>query len=99
MPSEEELVTKANAAFYRAFDSLDIKRKEQVCAKAEHIECGHPDWRDLKGWDAVMDNRKRIFENTPAIQFTHTDMSIKIHGTLAWVTLYENLNSNVEGQN
>jgi ketosteroid isomerase-like protein len=72
---------------------------EQVWAKAVHIECGHPGWRVLRGWDAVMESWKRIFENTPAIQFMLTDMSVQVHGTLAWVTLYENLNSKVEGQN
>ena len=41
MTSEEELVTKANEAFYRAFESLDIKNMEKVWAKAVHVECGH----------------------------------------------------------
>ena len=98
MSNEEELVTKANEAFYRAFESLDIKKMEQVWAKAVHIECGHPGWRVLRGWDAVMESWKRIFENTPAIQFMLTDLSVQIHGTVAWVTLYENLNSKLEGQ-
>ena len=69
---------------------------ERVWAKAVHVECGHPGWRVLRGWDAVMESWKRIFENTPAIQFMLTDISI--HGTMAWVTLYENLNSKLEGQ-
>ncbi len=46
----------------------------------------------------MMESWKRIFENTPAIQFMLSDVSIQINGTLAWVTLYENLNSKVEGQ-
>jgi ketosteroid isomerase-like protein len=99
MASEEDLVTKANEAFYRAFESLDIKQMEQVWAKAAPIECGHPGWRILRGWDAVMESWKRIFENTPAIQFMLSDVSVRIHGTVAWVTLYENLNSKLEGQN
>ena len=98
MPTEEELVKQANEAFYRAFESLDIKQMEKVWAKAVHIQCGHPGWRVLRGWDAVMESWKRIFENTPAIQFMLTDVSIQTHGMLAWVTLYENLNSKLEGQ-
>ena len=74
------------------FRKLDIKNMEKVWAKAVHVECGHPGWRVLRGWDAVMESWKRIFENTPAIQFMLTDISIQIHGTMAWVTLYENLN-------
>jgi ketosteroid isomerase-like protein len=98
MSSEEELVAKANEAFYRAFESLNIKEMEKIWAKSAPIECGHPGWRVLRGWEAVMESWRRIFENTPAIQFMLTDVSIHIHGTLAWVTLYENLNSKMEGQ-
>ena len=98
MSTDEELVTKANTAFYRAFESLDINNMERVWAKDAQIECGHPGWRILRGWDAVMESWKRIFENTPAIQFMLTDVSVQVHGRVAWVTLYENLNSKLEGQ-
>lgn len=98
MSTDEELVTKANTAFYRAFESLDINNMEKVWAKTAHVECGHPGWRILRGWDAVMESWRRIFENTPSIQFMLTDVSVQIHGPVAWVTLYENLNSKLEGQ-
>jgi ketosteroid isomerase-like protein len=45
-----------------------------------------------------MESWRRIFENTPAIRFLLTHVSIEIRGSLAWVTLYENLHSSVEGQ-
>ena len=61
MNEEERQVAKANESFYRAFESLDIKKMEQVWAKAVHVECGHPGWRVLRGWDAVMESWKRIF--------------------------------------
>ncbi|HVO92185.1 MAG TPA: nuclear transport factor 2 family protein [Terriglobales bacterium] len=99
MTAEEEAVTKANEGFYRAFESLDIKRMEAVWTKDAEIQCGHPGWRLLRGWDAVMESWRRIFENTPAIQFMLTDVSVQVHDNLAWVTLYENLNSSLEGQN
>jgi ketosteroid isomerase-like protein len=46
-----------------------------------------------------MESWRRIFENTPSIRFLLTDVSIAMRGSLAWVTLYENLHSSVEGQN
>jgi ketosteroid isomerase-like protein len=98
MSADEKLVSEANEAFYRAFESLDIKRMESVWAKDEPIECGHPGWRILRGWNPVMESWRRIFENTPAIQFMLTDVSIQIRDDLAYVTLYENLNSSVQGQ-
>jgi ketosteroid isomerase-like protein len=99
MQTDEQEVAKANENFYRAFESLDIKQMEKVWAKESHIQCGHPGWRIIRGWDLVMESWRRIFENTPAIRFSLTDISIEIRGSLAWVTLYENLTSSVEGKN
>jgi len=99
MNREEQDVAKANENFYRAFESLDVKEMEKIWAAGDKVQCGHPGWRMLRGWNAVMESWRCIFENSPAIRFTLTDVSIEIQGALAWVTLYENLNSSVEGQN
>ena len=98
MTADEQEVANANLAFYRAFESLDIKHMESLWVKDGEIQCGHPGWRILRGWKPVMESWRRIFENTPSIHFTLTDVKIEIHGELAWVTLYETLNSTVEGQ-
>ena len=99
MNQEQQEVTKANESFYHAFESLDIKKMESVWAKDAEIQCGHPGWRILRGWQPIMESWRRIFENTPAIRFMLTDVSVEVQGEFAWVTLYENLNSSLEGQN
>ena len=99
MTPEQQEVAKANESFYRAFESLDIKRMEAVWDRNDAIQCGHPGWRILRGWQAVMESWRAIFENTPQIRFLLTDVTIEVRGALAWVTLSENLNSSVEGQN
>jgi ketosteroid isomerase-like protein len=99
MTDDEQEVANANLAFYHSFESLDIKRMEAVWAKDADIQCGHPGWRILRGWGPVMESWKRIFENTPSMKFTLTDLKIEVHGDIAWVTLYENLNSSIQGQN
>ena len=96
--TDEQEVAQANAGFYRAFETLKIEAMEQVWAKDTDIQCGHPGWRILRGWGPVMESWKRIFANTPSMQFTLTDVNIQIIGAIAWVTLYENLNSSIEGQ-
>ncbi len=98
MTPEQEAVAQANQSFYRAFETLKIEAMEEVWAKDADIQCGHPGWRILRGWGPVMESWKRIFENTPAVQFTLTDVRIEVSGELAWVTLYENLASSIEGQ-
>jgi ketosteroid isomerase-like protein len=99
MTQDEKDVAKANESFYSAFESLNVQQMESVWAKDAGIQCGHPGWRILRGWKPVMESWQRIFENTPQIRFMLTDVSIEVHGELAWVTLYENLNSSLEGQN
>jgi len=99
MTQDEKDVAKANESFYSAFESLNVQQMESVWAKDAEIQCGHPGWRILRGWKPVMESWQRIFENTPQIRFMLTDVSIEVHGELAWVTLYENLNSSLEGQN
>jgi ketosteroid isomerase-like protein len=98
MDENEKKVRDANEAFYRAFESLDIKEMENVWSRDSQIQCGHPGWRMLCGWDAVMESWRGIFENTPSMRLTLTDVAVEIRGNLAWVTLYENLNSFFEGQ-
>lgn len=99
MTSEEQAVARANEDFYQAFESLDLKRMEGVWAPDRDIQCGHPGWRILRGWKPVMESWRQIFENTPQIRFMLTDVAVEVRGELAWVTLYENLNSSLEGQN
>jgi ketosteroid isomerase-like protein len=98
MRADTKQVAEANQSFYRAFESLNIKEMEKVWARGGDIQCGHPGWRILRGWDAVMESWRRIFENTPAIRFMVTDVAIEVRGNVAWVTLCENLNSSLEGQ-
>lgn len=99
MNREEQEIAKANESFYRAFESLDVGEMEKVWAAGDNIQCGHPGWRMLRGWNAVMESWRAVFANTPQIRFNLADVSIEIRGALAWVTLYENMNSSVEGQN
>lgn len=98
MADDKQEVAKANEEFYRAFETLKIEEMEKVWAKNTEIQCGHPGWRVLRGWGPVMESWKRIFGNTPSMQFTLTDVKVEVRGEIAWVTLYENLTSSIQGQ-
>jgi ketosteroid isomerase-like protein len=98
MADELEAVVRANEAFYRAFETLKIEEMEKIWAKDSEVQCGHPGWRILRGWGPVMESWKRIFENTPSMKFTLTDVKVEVRSDLAWVTLYENLNSTIAGE-
>ena len=94
----EDPVKEVNQRFYEAFESLDIKRMEGIWLREDYIKCVHPGWALLSGWDAVMESWRRIFENTEQMRFTLTDVQVRVQDGLAWVTLYENLASRLQGQ-
>lgn len=95
MGQEEAEVYKANEAFYKAFESLDIKEMEKIWLRESHIQCIHPGWGCLRGWEHVMGSWRRIFENTQEIRFMLTEVRVEIRDSLAWVTLYENISTRI----
>jgi ketosteroid isomerase-like protein len=91
------LVEEANARFYRAFETLDIREMEPVWAQDDHVTCVHPGWELLVGWDSVLASWEAIFKNTGEIRFSLTDVSVHAVGDLAWVTCTENILSRARG--
>jgi ketosteroid isomerase-like protein len=93
MSEEEKRVIAANESFYRAFESLDIKEMEKIWLREPYIQCVHPGWSMLRGWEPVMESWRRIFENTSDIRFLLSDVAVRVQGAIAVVTLYENISS------
>jgi ketosteroid isomerase-like protein len=93
--SDRADVEEANAAFYRAFESLDIAEMDGVWAHDDHVRCVHPGWPLLCGWDAVRDSWRRIFENTEEMRFSLSAVTVEVVGDFAWVTCTENILSEV----
>jgi ketosteroid isomerase-like protein len=98
MSEERESVAATNERFYRAFERLDLDEMGRIWAHDDSIQCGHPGWSVLRGRRAVMESWRRIFENSPPVRIMLTDVSVEVRGVMAWVTLYEHLNSSLEGQ-
>ncbi len=96
MQDRENEVHKTNEALYMAFEGLNIEIMEKIWLKESYIQCIHPGWRLLAGWEAVMESWREIFKNTQDIQFMLTEVRIRVQDPLAWVTLYENITSRVE---
>ena len=88
-------VGEANAAFYRAFEALDIAEMDRVWAHDEHVRCVHPGWPLLCGWPAVRASWQTIFESTEEMRFTLSEVTVNVGGDLAWVTCTENILSEV----
>jgi ketosteroid isomerase-like protein len=87
--SDREAVLAANEAFYRAFESLELARMEQVWLRDQRIACVHPGWRRLTGWGPVMTSWERIFQSAFEMQFELRDAVVTVRGDLAVVLVEE----------
>jgi ketosteroid isomerase-like protein len=88
-----DAVLEANAAFYEAFQSLDLARMEAIWLRAPYIKCVHPGWSLLVGWGPVMESWQSIFASTLEMRFTLSDTHGAVKGDLAWVVVTENIDS------
>jgi ketosteroid isomerase-like protein len=88
-----DAILEANAAFYEAFQSLDLARMEAIWLHAPYIKCVHPGWSLLVGWGPVMESWQRIFAGTLEMRFTLSDAHVGVQGDLAWVVVTENIDT------
>lgn len=86
----------ANAAFYAAFESLDMEAFRQVNAVSEDSVCIHPGRKPVYGWEAIQDSWSGIFEHTTYMSISPSDVKAQLHGVVGWVTCVENIYSFIE---
>src|SRR5437879_11986710 len=92
-----EEVAKANEGFYEAFESVDIKKMDEVWAREDYVTCMHPGWNLRSGWPAVRDSRVMICKNTFSRQCRLTDIMMHLTGDVAWVLCLENSTRSTAG--
>ncbi len=96
-PTAESLI-EANAAFYRAFEALDMAAMEAVWEASDRLFCVHPGWQALHGREAVLGSWRTILNNTAQIGFDLTAVRAEVWGDLGVLTLYDNRQSKVGEQ-
>ncbi|MGH9691398.1 MAG: nuclear transport factor 2 family protein [Candidatus Acidiferrales bacterium] len=83
--SPEDAVRAANHRFYAAFESLNLAEMEEVWAHDDGVECVHPGWDLLLGWDEVRERWARIFANTKRARVALSNVWVRMEGEVAWV--------------
>jgi ketosteroid isomerase-like protein len=79
----------ANAAFYAAFEALDLQAMQTLWAKSVQVSCVHPGWDLVLGHEAVMASWKAIFEGTSEIHFRSEDLQVTAGTSMGWVVSRE----------
>jgi uncharacterized protein (TIGR02246 family) len=88
---DRQAVEAANQAFYRALESQEIERIEELWAHENWVRCVHPGWDVISGWQRVRESWQRIFEGGQKLRVSPTDIHIQVEGSLAWVICTENI--------
>jgi ketosteroid isomerase-like protein len=96
--ADQKDAARANRAFYRAFEKLDLEAMAQVWLDDERIRCVHPGGELLVGRSRVLQSWAAIFASTDSIEFALEDLEIQVTGDVAWATLTERITVRAGGQ-
>jgi ketosteroid isomerase-like protein len=94
--NSEQAVLEVNRRFYEAFESLDIERMDAVWLREDWVECVHPGWELLRGWEEIRESWVRIFANTKRMKLDISSVWVRIEGEVAWVACTEHVTSAFE---
>jgi ketosteroid isomerase-like protein len=87
-----EELTRVNAEFYHAFESISIETMDKLWKHDENVVCIHPGWDLFTGWLAIRESWITIFSNTEMIRFTITNTKIRtFDNNIAVVVCLENI--------
>ena len=82
---------KANSEFYRAFESGELARMEQVWVQAPHVRCVHPGWDLLEGWDAVRESWGQLLSTDHQMTFEIDHLVVRQFDRCGWVSCIERI--------
>jgi uncharacterized protein (TIGR02246 family) len=91
MTPEQLAVAEANEAFYRALSHADLDAMTDLWFPAEWAECVHPGSVSLRGWDAVRDSWRQIFQDGARVAVSLSEVRVRMLGDVAWVSCLERI--------
>ena len=92
----EQAVREANRGFYEAFATLDIEQMDEVWLHEDWVECVHPGWDLMLGWEEVRESWARIFASTQRMKIEVSSVWVRVEGDVAWVACTEHVTSTFE---
>ncbi len=90
-PLSDEAVSRANARFYDALERADLAAMGEAWAHGDDVVCAHPGRAPQIGWSDVLATWEAILGSGGNPQLIITEERINRRGSLAWVTVTENM--------
>ncbi|MBT5753480.1 MAG: SnoaL-like domain-containing protein [Acidimicrobiaceae bacterium] len=89
--NREAMASAANAAYYDAFERKDFATMASLWEPSDRTVCTHPGWPPIHGTDKILQSYASIFNGPQTLQFILTNELVVADGTLAYVSIDENL--------
>jgi ketosteroid isomerase-like protein len=93
MQSPENALRDANRRYYAAFELLDLNQMDEIWAHEDWVQCVHPGWDLLIGWEEVRESWVRIFSNTRRAKIALGAILVHVEGDVGWVACTEKVTS------
>ncbi|MGH9355375.1 MAG: YybH family protein [Terriglobia bacterium] len=94
---DEQEVLAANEAFYRAVQTLDLKLMGGTWWHDEWVQCLHPGWPIVRGWEEVLQSWAEIFRSTGQLSISVSRSVVRVLGDAAWVSCLEQVTTALDG--
>ena len=89
LKTDEDEVLAANRTFFQALESLDPVKMEAIWWHEDWVQCLHPGWELMMGWDEVQDSWASIFRSTVKMRVAIGISFVHVVGDAAWVSCRE----------
>jgi len=89
--NRQAMASAANAAYYDAFERKDFATMASLWEPSDRTVCTHPGWPPIHGTDKILQSYASIFNGPQTLQFILTNELVVADGTLAYVSIDENL--------
>jgi len=94
---DEQDVLAANEAFYRAVETLDLTQIGASWWHDDWVQCLHPGWPLVRGWEEVLQSWAGIFRSTTQLSVSISRPLVRVLGDAAWVSCIEQVATALEG--
>lgn len=98
MEEMQQKVKDTNQRFYDALTNSDLSLMEELWIQREDVQCVHPGWPLLYGWEKVRESWKNIFEAGGLTDIEISNLFIDVSDDTAWLNCTEKLSYTIGDQ-
>jgi ketosteroid isomerase-like protein len=93
MGANAEPVLIVNDQFYRALSLADFNAMARLWLASDEAVCVHPGWPPLRGWPAIRESWRTIFQNQGPLHVWPSEAEVRLFGLTAEVNCLENIDT------